>query len=113
MIELIKKSKSSFFINVDMLDVEKFIYFIKRIENNEEFYISYLSQKKRLEIQIDDEKDELLITNDYIRVYMDVEELEYFIERLEKALISKSFFPAEICERHYKKMCVTIYCNIN
>lgn len=52
----------------------------------------------------------MLIRKDIIEVYMDKEELEYLEERLNNSLISKCFYPAEICERRYKN--VTIYCNV-
>ena len=56
--------------------------------------------------------DEMLIREDIVEVYMDEEELEYLEERLKNSLISKYFYPAEICERRYKNKCATIYCDI-
>ena len=41
--------------------------------------------------------DEMLIREDIVEVYMDEEELEYLEERLKNSLISKYFYPAEIC----------------
>lgn len=51
----------------------------------------------------------MIIYEDVLEVSMDEEELEYLEERLEKSLINKCFYPAEICERRYKNKCVTIY----
>ena len=54
----------------------------------------------------------MLVNRDVIVVYMDKEELEYLEERLNNSLLSKYFYPAEICERRYKNKYVTIYCSI-
>lgn len=43
---------------------------------------------------------------------MDYEELEYFEHRLEEALNSGCFYPAEICERRHKNNYTTLYCDI-
>ena len=40
---------------------------------------------------------------------MDYEELEYFEHRLEEALNSGCFYPAEICERRHKNNYTTLY----
>lgn len=114
MIELVKKNKSAFIINIGMNDIEELISFIIKKLNNErgEIYILHLGQKKRFDVEISERKDEVLITKNSITIYMDVEELEYLKERLKDSLISKSFYPAEICERYYKKIYVTFYCNI-
>ncbi|MDE6252639.1 MAG: hypothetical protein K2M78_08375 [Lachnospiraceae bacterium] len=114
MIELIKNNKSSFTINMDMTDVEDLINFIVKIVNygGGEKFILHSGRKKHLEIQIDEEEDILIITKDFVRIYMDLEELEYLRDRLEKTLITRVFYPAEICERYYKEIYVTLYCNV-
>ncbi len=115
MIELVKNNTTSFLLKADTQDIEEMLMYIKTIvsEKREEYIqILYSGQEKSFTIKIDSDVDEMLISEDIIEVYMDEEELEYLEQRLNNSLISKCFYPAEICERRYKNKYITIYCDI-
>lgn len=114
MIEMFKNNTMSFLLKVDTQGIEEMLKYIKTVSEKSEEYIQiiYSGQKKRFAIKLDSDVDEMLIREDIIEVYMDEEELEYLEERLNNSLISKCFYPAEICERRYKNKCVTIYCGV-
>lgn len=114
MIEMFKNNTMSFLLKVDIQGVEKMLKYIKIVPEKGKEYIQiiYSGQKKKFKIMIDADVDEILIQEDIIVVYMDEEEIEYLEERLNDSLISKCFYPAEICERRYKNKYVTIYCDV-
>lgn len=114
MIEMFKNNTMSFLIKADTQGIEEILKYIKTVSEKSEEYIQilYLGQRKNFAIKIDSDVDDMLICEDIVELYMDEEELEYLEERLKKSLISKYFYPAEICERRYKNKCATIYCEI-
>lgn len=114
MIEMLKNNKISFLLKLDTQGIEEMLKYIKKVskKSEETIQILYLGQKKRFAIKLDSDEDEMLVNRDVIVVYMDKEELEYLEERLNNSLLSKYFYPAEICERRYKNKYVTIYCSI-
>lgn len=114
MIEMLKNNTMSFLLKVDTQGIEEMLKYIKTVSEKSEEYIQilYSGQKKNFAIKLDSDVDEMLILEDIVEVYMDEEELEYLEERLKNSLISKYFYPAEICERRYKNKCATIYCDI-
>lgn len=114
MIEMIKSSAISFLLKTDIQGIEEMLMYIKELNGRDREYpqILYLGKKRNLEIELNTDVDKMLISEDVIKVYMEEEELEYFEQRLENALISGCFYPAEICERKYKNRYVTIYCDI-
>lgn len=114
MIEMLKNNATSFLLKADIQGIEKMLKYIKAVSEKSEEYIKilYLGQEKRLAIKLESDVDEMLIKEDIIEVYMDEEELEYFKERLDNSLISKCFYPAEICERRCKNKYATIYFDI-
>lgn len=114
MIEMLKNNAASFLLKADIQGIEKMLKYIKTVSEKSEEYIQilYLGQEKRLAIKLESDVDEMLIREDIIEVYMDEEELKYFEERLYNSLISKCFYPAEICERRCKNKYATIYFDI-
>lgn len=114
MIEILKYSSLSFLLKIDTQGIEEMLKYIEMVSNKSEKYIQilYLGQKKRFAIYIDCGRDDILIREEIIEIYLDEEELEYLKERLNNSLINKCFYPAEICERRYKNKYVTIYCAV-
>lgn len=114
MIELLKNSTASFLLKVDAQGIEEMLKYIKILseKSGEYIQITYSGERRRFAIKLDSNIDEILIREDIIEVHMDEEELEYLKERLNDSLISKCFYPAEICERKHKNKYVTIYCDV-
>ncbi len=114
MIEMFKNSTMSYLLKVDTQGIEEMLRYIKTVSEKSEGYIQilYSGREKKFVIKLDSDVDEMLIREDIVKVYMDEEELEYLEERLKNSLMSKYFYPAEICERRYKNKCVAIYCDI-
>ena len=57
--------------------------------------------------------DKMLIDKEFVKMYMDDEEIEYLEQRFKEALISKCFYPSEICELKYKNRYITVYCDVS
>lgn len=114
MIEMIKKSSISFHIRVDMQGVEQILNYIENtyIDVKVDLELIYLEKSRKFEIELDNQKDELIINENVIKMCMDDEEIDYLKQRLEEAQIRKSFYPSEICDRHYKNKNVTLYCDV-
>lgn len=114
MIEMIKNSTRSFLLKTDVQGVEEMLKYIKIVSEKGGEYITilYSGKETRFVIKLDSDSDEMLMEEDIIVVIMEEEELEYLEERLNNSLISKCFYPAEICERRYKGKYTTIYCNV-
>ncbi|MBD5542319.1 MAG: hypothetical protein HDR00_14245 [Lachnospiraceae bacterium] len=114
MIEMIKSNRITFWLKIDIQGIEELLIYINGLNGKSRKYpqILYLGKERKLEIELDTEIDELLIGKDVIKLYMDEEELEYLEERLKDALISRCFYPAEMCGRTYKNRNVYIYCEI-
>lgn len=114
MIEIVKNSNISFLLKIDIQGIKEILMYTKeKSSNNKEcLQVIYLGKKIDLEIRLSSDIDDMIVCEDFIEVYMDGEELEYLEQRLENALKSKCFYPAEICERRYKSSYVTLYCEI-
>ncbi|MDE6016155.1 MAG: hypothetical protein K2H41_10730 [Acetatifactor sp.] len=104
MIELIKSSRISIDLKMDMQGIEEILMYIKELNNKnvKSPKILYSGNTRNLEIELDTDVDELIISKDVVKLYMDGEELEYLEERLKDALISRCFYPAEVFEKNIK-----------
>ncbi len=113
MIKLIKNSTSSFCIQMDAEGINETLKYLKNM-NEENGYLQtmYWRGEIKLQIELNLNIDEIRISKDIVAIYMDYEELEYFKQRLEEALNSGCFYPAEICERRHKNSYTTLYCDI-
>lgn len=115
MIELIKVGNISFHLNMDMLGTEKMIEYIENMNcnnNGSVLEVMHLGKNKRFLIEVNDYGESLSITNQIIKIEMDDDEIEYFKQRLQECLISKSFYPAELCERYLNNKYISIYVSI-
>lgn len=114
MIELIKSSAVSFLLKADKQGIEEMLMYIKALSDKSEkcLQILYLGNERNFIINHSSNADEMLISKDTLKIYLDEEELTYFEQRLSNSLVSKCFYPAEICEQRYKNKNVTLYCNI-
>ena len=114
MIEMVKKSAISFQIRIDIQGIEDLINYIKKIkrDNNIQLQIVYLDKNKNFEIELNEDVWNISINDEFIKLYMDEEELDYLEQRLKDAFTSGYFYPAEICERNYKGKNVTLYCEV-
>ena len=114
MIEMIKNSAISFHIKVDIHGIKQMLSYIEENDNNGKGHLKliYLGKNRRLEIELNYQEYRIIITEDTIKICMDDEEIDYLKQRLEEALISKSFYPSEICERNYKNRSITLYCDV-
>lgn len=114
MIKLIKNSTSSFNIQMDAEGINETLKYLKNMNEKENGYLRtmYWGGEIKLQIELDTNIDEIRISKDIVAIYMDNEELEYFEQRLEGALSSGYFYPAEICERRHKNSYATLYCDI-
>ena len=114
MIEMNRNSSISFLLKMDIQGIEEMLMYTKKINNIGRRcpQILYLGENRNFEIELITDADEMFIGENVIKLYMGVEELEYLVQRLENALISRCFYPAEICERKYRNKYVTVYCSI-
>ena len=114
MIKLNKNSTSSYCLQMDVEGINETLKYLKDMneEGNGYLQIMYLGGEIKLQIETNVNIDEIRISRDFVNIYMDYEELEYFEQRLEDALNSGFFYPAEICERKYKNNYTTLYCDI-
>lgn len=114
MIEMIKNSAISFTIRVDIQGIEQMLNYIEEnsINGKGQLQLMHLGKNRRFEIELDNQEDRIIITKDIIRICMDDEEIDYLKQRLEEALVSKSFYPSEICERNYNNRSITLYCDV-
>ena len=114
MIKLNKNSTSSFSIQMDAEGINESLEYLKNVneERNGYLKIMYWGGEIKLQIELNMNIDEIRISKDIVVIYMDYEELEYFEHRLEEALNSGCFYPAEICERRHKNNYTTLYCDI-
>ncbi len=114
MIKLIKNNISSFCIQMDAEGINEILKYLKNINEEGKDYLQvvYWRGENKLQIELNINVDEMRISRDMVVIYMDYEELEYFEQRLEVALNSGCFYPAEICERRYKNNYATLYCEI-
>lgn len=114
MIEMIKSNTASFLLKADTQGIEEMLMYIRALSDKSEKYLQILclGNERNFAIKINSDVDEMLISEDIIKVYLDEEELEYLEQRLNNSLVSKCFYPAEICERRYKNKYVTLYCDI-
>lgn len=114
MIEMSKINTASFLLKADTQGIKEMLMYIKALPDKSEKYLQilYLGNERNFAINLNSDEDEMLIGEDIIKVYLDEEELEYLEQRLNNSLVSKCFYPAEICERRYKNKYVTLYCDI-
>lgn len=114
MIEMIKSSAISFDIRIDIQGINQMLSYIEKndIDGMGHLQLIYLGRSRRFEIELDNQDDRIIITGDTIKLYMDDEEIDYLKQRLEEALVSKSFYPSEICERNYKNRNITLCCDV-
>ena len=114
MIELVKSSTASFYLKADKQGIEKMLMYIKTLSDKSEkcLQVLYLGNERNFVIKHNSNTDEMLISKDIIKVYLDEEELKYFEQRLNNSLVSNCFYPAEICEQRYKNKNITLYCDI-
>ena len=114
MIEIIKDASMSIYLKLDLYGIQTMIEYVENIKLNSEMLLQiiYSGNERYFSIVIDEDTDELIINKEIIKIYMAYEECEYFLQRLKEAVDNGYFFPAEICERNYKKKNITLLCEV-
>ena len=115
MIELIKYSAISFHLKINIQGIVEMLEYIKQLESKKEKHLQilYLEKIRSFEIKTDNNMSKMLIEEGFVKMYMESEEIEYLELRLKEALISKCFYPSEICELKYKNRYITVYCDVS
>lgn len=112
MIELVKDSNISMTLKINKNDIPYLLNYLEKHNQDAMFNIIYKGVKTKFEIKIDEFSDELIINNKKIKIFMDNDELEYFVKKLYEVTEGYDFFPSELCERKVKNKYVSIYCII-
>ena len=112
MIELVRDSNISMTLKINKNDIPYLLNYLDKLNKNDMLNILFKGEKMKLEIIIDEFSNELIIKNKKIKIFMDNEELEYFIKKLNGVTEGYDFFPSELCERKVKNKYVSIYCII-
>ena len=112
MIELVKDSNISMTLKINKNDIPNLLNHLEKHNQDAMFNIIYKGVKTKFEIKIDEFSDALIINNKKIIIFMDNDELEYFVKKLYKVTEGYDFYPSELCERKVKNKYVSIYCII-
>lgn len=115
MIELIQNSAISFHLRINIQGIEEVLRYIEELKrkNKEHLQILYRGKNRSFEIELNNDVNKMLISEKFVKMYMDDEEIEYLEQRLKEALVSKCFYPSEICEMNYKNRYITVYCDVS
>ena len=105
MIELIQTGRKSFHLRMNTSGIKRMMRYLEIIRDIPSIVISNNGKNKNFFIEIAemDEAENLIITNQEVKLELDEEEIADFYLSLEEALEKGMFFPAEFCERRFKK----------
>ena len=106
MIRLTKKTRRSFHIELDKMGVSDLINHL----SDNSFNVNIIHHKlKKLIIIISEEANDIIIDDQLVKLELDNDEKDFFLQRLYCCVQNNSFYPAELCERDMKNETVSIY----
>ena len=104
MIELIQTGRKSFHLKMNTSGVKRMMRYLEIIRDIPSIVISNNGKNKNFFIEIAemDEAENLIITNQEVKLELDEEEIADFYLSLEETLEKGMFFPTEFCNPQFK-----------
>lgn len=112
MIEFVKMSKKIYCMRMDLMGLNQMIGYIENLKEKQQMKISYWGKEKKFSIEVVEDRQNLLITTEEIRIDLDKDEIEYMKQRLNNAVTNGIFYPAEWREKIMKNKLVSMYIKI-
>ncbi len=107
MVRLTKKLKRSLYIEIDKTGAKDLINYLSK--NLISINITHNDKKKKFIIFVKEGANNILINDELVKLELDEEEKDFFLQRLHCCIQKNSFYPAELCEREMKNRTISIY----
>ena len=109
MIELKRNFKKSYSLEFNKQGLNDMVAYLKNLRDHDNLNIVYNNSIREFHIIHNEISENIEVFPEGIKLYMDKEEIEYLLFRLEACKLTNVFFPSELCEKNMGKQEVAIY----